>query len=53
MTVDEYLCDLPASQRERAEALREHIRHTAPEAVEYFGYGMPAYKLRGKPCHLI
>ena len=49
MTVDEYLCELSASQRERAEALRELIRHTASEAVEHFAYGMPAYKLRGKP----
>ncbi len=49
MTVDEYLCELSASKRERAEALRELIRHTASEAVEHFAYGMPAYKLRGKP----
>jgi uncharacterized protein YdhG (YjbR/CyaY superfamily) len=49
VTVDSYLSALPASQRERAESLRELIRHTAPESVEHFGYGMPAYKLRGKP----
>ena len=49
MTVDTYLSALPASQREGANALRQLIRHTAPEAVEHFAYGMPAYKLRGKP----
>ena len=49
MTVDSYLLELPAYQRERAEALRGLILRTAPEAVEYFAYGMPAYKLRGKP----
>ena len=49
MTVDSYLLELPAYQRERAEALRGLILRTAPEAVEHFAYGMPAYKLRGKP----
>ncbi len=49
MTVDSYLSALPAYQRERAEALRGLILRTAPEAVEHFAYGMPAYKLRGKP----
>jgi len=49
VTVDSYLLELPAYQRERAEALRGLILRTAPEAVEYFAYGMPAYKLRGKP----
>ena len=49
MTVDSYLCALPVSQRERADELRALIRRTAPEAVEHFGYGMPAYTLRGKP----
>ena len=49
MTVDEYLFELSASQRERAESLRGLILRTAPEAVELFAYGMPAYKLRGKP----
>lgn len=49
MTVDSYLSALPASQREGAEALRGLILRTAPEAVEHFAYGMPAYKLRGKP----
>ena len=49
MTVDSYLLELPAYQRESAEALRDLIQRTFPEAVEHFGYGMPAYKLRGKP----
>lgn len=49
MTVDTYLQALPEAQRERAEALRDLIQRTAPEAVEHFAYGMPAYQLRGKP----
>ncbi len=49
MTVDAYLQALPEAQRERAESLRDLIRRTAPEALEYFGYGMPGYKVNGKP----
>lgn len=49
MTVDAYLQALPEAQRERAESLRDLIRRTAPEAVEYLGYGMPGYKVNGKP----
>lgn len=49
MTVDAYLESLPEVQRQRAEALRDLIQRTAPKAVEYFGYGMPGYKLAGKP----
>ncbi len=49
MNTESYLSALPVSQRERADELRALIRHTAPEAVEHFAYGMPAYKLRGKP----
>ena len=49
MTVDSYLSALPESHRERAKALRGLIKRTAPEAAEHFAYGMPAYKLRGKP----
>lgn len=49
MTVDAYLEALPEAQRERAESLRDLIRRTAPEAVEYLGYGMPGYKVNGKP----
>jgi uncharacterized protein YdhG (YjbR/CyaY superfamily) len=49
VTVDAYLQALPEAQRERAESLRDLIRRTAPEAVEYLGYGMPGYKVNGKP----
>ena len=48
-SVDEYI----AAQREEAglklRKVRAVIRKAVPEAVEGFGYGMPGYKLHGKP----
>jgi uncharacterized protein YdhG (YjbR/CyaY superfamily) len=44
-----YLGALPADTRRHLEKLREIIRAAAPEAVESFGYGMPAFALDGKP----
>lgn len=49
MTVDEYITGFEGDVRKRLETMRQVIRATAPEAVESFSYGMPAYKLHGKP----
>lgn len=35
--------------RRRLEVMREIVRDTAPGARESISYGMPAYKLNGKP----
>ncbi|MBV8829988.1 MAG: DUF1801 domain-containing protein [Acidobacteriaceae bacterium] len=43
-----YLAKLPASLRAQVLKLRDAIRSAAPEAVESFGYGMPAFALDGK-----
>lgn len=43
-----YLAKLPASQRAQVLKLRDAIHSAAPEAVESFGYGMPAFALDGK-----
>ncbi len=43
-----YLAALPADTRRHVQKLREAIR-TAAGAVESFGYGMPAFRLGGKP----
>src|SRR5260370_40888088 len=43
------LAALPADTRKHLEKLCEAIREAAPGAVESFGYGMPAFKLDGKP----
>lgn len=49
MTVQAYLQRLPEAQRRIAEEVRALVRLEVPDAEEYFGYGMPGYKLDGKP----
>ena len=43
-----YLAKLPTSRRTQVLKLRDAIRLAAPEAVESFGYGMPAFALDQK-----
>jgi len=47
--VDEVLAGLPAGQRAALQRLRETIRSAAPGAVEGFSYGLPAFRLNGRP----
>jgi uncharacterized protein YdhG (YjbR/CyaY superfamily) len=44
-----YLAALPADTRRHLQKLRAAIRAAAPGAVESWGYGMPAFRLQGKP----
>ena len=46
---DEYLATLTGEQRAVVESLREVIRGAAPGAEEGFSYGMPLFRLGGKP----
>jgi uncharacterized protein YdhG (YjbR/CyaY superfamily) len=46
--VQTYFAKLPADLRAQLLKLRDAIRSAAPEAVESFGYGMPAFELDGK-----
>lgn len=48
-SVDEYTAKFDGEIRNRLEAMRQTIRTVAPEVVESISYGMPAYKLGGKP----
>lgn len=48
-TVDEYLDGFEGEVRARLDAMREIVRAEAPDAVESMAYGMPAYKVDGKP----
>lgn len=47
--VDLYISQFDGKVRARLEAMRDVIRRTCPDAVESISYGMPAYKLGGKP----
>lgn len=47
--VDDYIASQPADRRERLQKIRQTIQSICPEAKEGISYGMPAYKLAGKP----
>jgi uncharacterized protein YdhG (YjbR/CyaY superfamily) len=49
LRVRSYLAALPADTRRHLQKLRAAIRAAAPGAVESWGYGMPAFRLQGKP----
>lgn len=46
---DEYLAALDDETRAALEKLRKAIRASAPRAEEYMAYGLPAFRLDGKP----
>lgn len=48
-TVDEYIAEFDSEVKKRLEVMRLLIRTEAPQAVESITYGMPTYKLGGKP----
>jgi uncharacterized protein YdhG (YjbR/CyaY superfamily) len=48
-TVDEYIGAQPEALRPKLQQVRAAIRRAVPEALEGIGYGMPGYKLKGKP----
>jgi len=47
--IDDYLASLPAAQRQALEKLRAAISRAAPAADEGFSYGLPAFRLNGRP----
>lgn len=47
--VDTYLAQFSGEARARLDVTRRIVREVAPAAVESIAYGMPAYKLDGKP----
>jgi uncharacterized protein YdhG (YjbR/CyaY superfamily) len=48
-TVDDCIATYPAAVQKIMEQVRATIKKAAPKAEESIGYGMPAYKLNGKP----
>lgn len=49
MTVDEYLESAPEPQRSTLIELRARLRQLLPEAEEGLSYGVPSFKVAGKP----
>lgn len=47
--VDAYITQFPASTQLILEEIRAVVRKSAPKAIESISYGMPAYKINGKP----
>jgi uncharacterized protein YdhG (YjbR/CyaY superfamily) len=45
----DYFASLPPVVRARMKAIRDMVRVIAPDAVEVFSYGIPGFKLDGKP----
>ena len=47
--VQSYLTALSPDSRRLLKQVRETIRAAAPDAVEHFSYGIPGFRLDGKP----
>lgn len=48
-TVEDYIKSFPGDIQTLLEKVRSTIKKNAPDAVESIAYGMPAYKMNGKP----
>ncbi|MCC6234019.1 MAG: DUF1801 domain-containing protein [Verrucomicrobiales bacterium] len=49
LTLDAYLESVPDPKRAALEALRRAIHAAVPDAEEGFSYGLPAFRIHGKP----
>src|SRR5690606_35123873 len=47
--IDEYIAGFPEEIKAVLRQIRATVKQAAPEAQESISYGMPAYKLNGKP----
>lgn len=49
ISIEEYVERFPNEVQFILEKIRSIIKKTAPDAIESISYGMPAYKIHGKP----
>jgi uncharacterized protein YdhG (YjbR/CyaY superfamily) len=47
--IEYYINNFPPKVQTILKKLRKLVKKTCPESIELFSYGMPAYKLNGKP----
>ena len=50
-THDEYLQNFSGAIRQTLDEIRALIRNLVPDAEAYIGYGIPAFRLKGKYFH--
>ena len=48
-SIDAYIADFPVDIQSLLKQIRSIVKQAAPDAEESIGYGMPAYKLYGRP----
>ena len=48
--VNKYIANLPLEQQIALERVRQIIKNTVPEAIEFISYKMPAYRYHGMLC---
>lgn len=48
-SIDAYLASLPADKRATLQKIRKAVSAAAPRAEEGFSYGLPAFRLDGRP----
>lgn len=47
--IDQYISTFPGETQERLTKIRNLVKKEAPQAVESISYGMPTFKLNGRP----
>lgn len=48
-SIEEYIAAFPEATQKLLQIVRDTIKSKAPQAIESISYGMPAYKINGKP----
>lgn len=49
INIEQYYSQFPPKYQEKMRQLHHLVKETVPEAAEVISYGMPAFKLNGRP----